>query len=394
MTTADDSRARRRTLFLALSALSMAGQAGAFLYIPALPEIAAEFGVGEAEVQATVVAFILGSLAGFSVYGPLSDRLGRAPMMIVATVLFVGGSVACALAGELGALTLARFVQGAGSITGIVTGRAVIRDAWPRSEAGRAMSHFTAVNTIAPAASPVAGALALTVVDWRSGFWLTGAVALVAMLFAIRALPARLPQPAASMRASLGRIVRSTLWRRGLLLNMTTNASFIIMMAGSPFVFMQLLGMNPISYSLVVAAILCGFAVAAIYSGELHARVGTRAVMRLALIPLLTGAVALSLVVVFAPSILALAVTLGLTIGAMGLIVPTVHTTMLAPFPDLSGTATSIAMLVTSAVAAAAVWFYAQTVAGSVAGFGLVISGLAALIAVWALRLPDAEPTA
>jgi DHA1 family bicyclomycin/chloramphenicol resistance-like MFS transporter len=386
MTAAGPSRA----LFPVLCLVAASGQIGSFLYLPALPRIAAEFDTDEAGVQATVAAFLVGSLFGFAVCGPLSDCFGRARTLLAAAALFVAGAAACALADGLAALTVGRMVQGFGSVAGVITARAVVRDAFPPDRAARAISTLSAVGAISPAIGPVAGALVLSALDWRAGFWLSAGLGAAAGL----AGAAVLPRAEARRRAAggtlggIGRLFGSPVWRSCAAINASTNAAFMVMMAGSPFVFVEVLGMTPLGYSLLIGAILLGFAAVALRTGPSILRRGAFRTIRRAL-PLVTlGATAVAVTAALVPSVWTLGLALALMIAAMGIIVPSGHLALMAPFPDQAATATGISMLLATLAGAGAVLGYAAVAAGSLAGFGLAIAAMAGCVILVGLTLP------
>jgi len=380
-----------RSLVPVLCLLAIVGQVGSFLYLPALPTIGVEFATGETGLQGTVVSFLIGSLLGFGLIGPLSDRFGRLETLGAAGVVFVFGCIGSALAPDLWALIGARFVQGVGSVAGVITARTVIRDTFAPAEAVRLISYVSAANAASVAASPILGAFLLTLVGWRAGFWLAAALATMVTLIGLALLP-RSERPAGrAILSDAWRIPASPPWRAALLIAAGTNAAFLIMMAASPFVFIDLLDQSPVSYSWIMACILGTFGIAAARSGRLAGRLGPKLVMRLAMGPLMLGAVGLLLGGLVWPTIWAVTLPLALMVGAMGILVPSAHMAMMAPFPELAGTATSYGMLATTAFGAIAVWLYSLTLAGSVAGFGVAITGMAVLSALgWAL-LPSVE---
>lgn len=380
-------------LFPILVMMSLVGQVGSFLYLPALPTIAVEFAADERAVQDTVVAFLLGSLVGFALYGPLVDRLnGRLPLSI-AGLLFVLGCIGSALAQNLDILVAARFVQGLGSVAGIITARTVIRDSFPPGDAVRRISLVSACNAASVAASPMLGALLLTMISWRAGFWVTAIIASFVTVACLAVLPRPVPQKTASTWHGVWRVLRSPTWRACLLITGGTTAAFMVMMAGSPFVFITILEVSPVSYSWIMATILGAFGIVAARTGRLAGRIGAKNVMRLAVGPMMIGAVAVVVIGSLAPGVWALTAAMAVMVGSMGVLVPSAHMAMLEPFPELAGTAASLGMLATTSCGALAVWVYAGTLAGSVAGFSVAIAGLTAVAALgwWLLPAPVAQ---
>ncbi len=374
--------------------MAISGQIGSFIYLPALPAVAAEFGTGEAGAQVTLTAYLIGTCVGFAVYGPLSDRLGRRRMLAISGALFVAASIACAYSGSLAALTAARGAQGFGSVAGIITARATIRDAYPPAQMSRYISLLSATMAVAPAMSPVFGALLLTFMDWRLTFLAAALVAAVAIVLALLVMPARKHATSgADIRNGLRDLLASPTYRSCLVISSATSGAFMIMMAGSPFVLMGAYGLSELAYAISIAMVLLCFAlVAAAFRGHMAAR-GARRTMALGVGPMLAGAAGMVLVSALAPNVVLLLLTLILTVGAMGLIVPTSTAAMLEPLPTLAGTATSLALLIATLFGALAVTAYGLLAAGSSAGFAISIAALCVATAFGWSRLPHHAPS-
>jgi DHA1 family bicyclomycin/chloramphenicol resistance-like MFS transporter len=109
-------------LLLALTAL------GVDSFLPAMPAIAAAFDADPRAVQLAITTYLVGIAAGQLVWGPVSDRFGRRPALLSGVALFLGASLACTQATDVGAIVLLRFVQGLGMSSGPVVSRSVVRD--------------------------------------------------------------------------------------------------------------------------------------------------------------------------------------------------------------------------------------------------------------------------
>ena len=113
-----------------------------------------------------MVPFAFASL----VQGPISDAIGRRPVMITGMALYTVGSIACTFAPNYGSLIAARILQGATAGVGVVIGRAVIRDLYEGARAQRLMSVTTMIFSIAPAVAPIVGGWAHVAFGWRAVF--------------------------------------------------------------------------------------------------------------------------------------------------------------------------------------------------------------------------------
>src|SRR5262249_10350964 len=140
------------------------------LYLPSLPAIGEALAATPAAVQLTISAYLIGFGAGQVVYGPLSDRLGRKPVMLGALLLFCAATLACAAAPSIAVLIGARAVQAFGAAGAIVLARAVVRDLYEGARAGRELSLMAAAMGLAPIVGPVIGSILQAAFGWRSCF--------------------------------------------------------------------------------------------------------------------------------------------------------------------------------------------------------------------------------
>lgn len=383
--------ARRLAALLCL--MATLGQAGSFLYLPAMPAIAAEFGTGSAAIQGTVTAFLLGACLCYLVYGPLADRHGHRPAFALASALFVAGSLAAALAPDPATLMAARFAQGAGSAAGLVTARGMIRTLIPRGQATQAMALLTATLTLAPGLSPLLGAALLEVAGWRATFHLAAALGLAGLVTGLGVLPgAAAAAPPASAGGAVAAILGTRLFVAALAIAIATNAVFSVLMAASPFVFVEMLGTSPLAYSVVLAGVLAAFSVGATLAGRIAARIGPRRVIGAALVAAHAGAAALLAATVWWPGPAGVGLGLVILLGSFGFVVPNGHVLMLQPFPATAGTAAGLALLITTLTGAGAIALYGATLGGSVAGFGLAMAVFSVLTLVGWRLLPRGEP--
>src|SRR5258706_15212032 len=152
---------------IVLGLLTAVGPFAIDMYLPTLPLIGRGLVADAQAVQASLIAFYVALGAGQLLAGPLSDMLGRKPPMYVGLTVFVGASIACALAPSIGTLIVFRLVQGLGACAAMVTPRAVVRDLYSGPAAARLMSLLLTVYSVSPILAPLVGSLVADAAGWR-----------------------------------------------------------------------------------------------------------------------------------------------------------------------------------------------------------------------------------
>src|SRR5690606_17629899 len=243
MTSTGSDDRRQQRLLAALCFIAIIGPLTTFLYLPALPEVARIFGTTEAGVQVTLMSFLIGNCLGYALLGRLNDRYGQRQTFIAVMALFIFSSLMVAVSPSLNWLIAARFVQGIGASIGVITTRSIVRQTFPNGGTG-GMAVLSAMAGLAPAASPVIGAMVLLVADWRTTFLIVAVLGVLSLLISLKLFPASAPRPVSS--APRGNALRQVLTnpetRAGFVLGSLHNGTFMVMMAGSPFIFVETFG--------------------------------------------------------------------------------------------------------------------------------------------------------
>ena len=381
-------------LTLLLSFLTALGPLSMDMYLPSLPDIARSLQAPVLNVQLTISSYLFGFAVGQIFYGPVSDRLGRKPVLLVALVLYAAATVACASAQSVHELIAARFIQALGGAGSIVLARAVVRDIYSGARAGRELSLMGSITAFAPIVAPMIGGVLQTVFGWRAIFVLLVLFAGVSGAAAALLLPETLKEsPAGRFSfAGMGELYRSVLVHRGFLANLgiltTTFVGLFAWVSGAPIVMQgSVYGLSPLVFGVTFAIGAAGYMVGAYISARIVIRLGLDRTMGIGCATLAIGGLIMAAVVALGlTNVLWFVGAMTIYLAGLGFALPTAMAGALTPFPDRAGTASSLmgfAQQSSAAIAAGCIGLYLGHSAWPVAA---VVStmGCTAFV-VWAL---------
>ena len=379
------------TLLLAL--LTGLGPLSMDMYLPSLPAIGQALNATTAQTQLTISTYLIGFAVGQIIYGPISDRFGRKPVMLVALVLYGVASIVCATTQSIETLMAVRFVQAFGGAGSIVLARAVVRDLYSGVRAGRELSLMGSITAFAPIVAPVIGGVLQTAFGWRASFYLLVIFAAVSAAAAARYLPETLRQrtPGPFSLASMGRLYRSVLEHRGFLAYLgiltTTFTGLLAWVSGASIVMQGVYGLSPVEFGATYAVGAVGYMLGTHTAARIVMRLGLDRTIGIGAVALAVGGLAMVAVVALGLAHVAWLVgAMTIYLAGMGLVLPQTMAGALTPFPDRAGTASSVMGFTQqgcAAIAAAAIGAYLGQSAWPVAGVVAAMGCLALLI--WAL---------
>ncbi len=172
MATPDTDRATFSILIPFLGVIAAIGPLSNDLYVPSMSVVAAAFGVPGAAVQLTMSSVLIGFSFGALIFGPLSDRYGRKPILCLGLSMYAAAAFLAALSPNLELLVVARALQGFAAASGMVLSRAIILDRWRGEEASRALSWVSIFMFFTPVLAPLLGGWVAGFEHWPAVFWM------------------------------------------------------------------------------------------------------------------------------------------------------------------------------------------------------------------------------
>jgi DHA1 family bicyclomycin/chloramphenicol resistance-like MFS transporter len=388
---------------ITLGLLSAIGPFAIDMYLPALPDIGRNLHAGTSSVQMSLTVFFIALSLGQSVYGPLSDMIGRKAPLYLGLALFSIGSIGCALAPSVGTLIAFRFLQGIGACAGMVIPRAIVRDLHTGVDATRLMSLLMLVFSISPILAPLTGSFVIELGGWRAVFWAVLVAAVVGC--AILSTLAETRPPAARARSSIrgavaayGLLLRDRHFLGLAFIGAFGISSFFVYLSSSPFVLIEHYHLSPRLYSVCFSANAASFFAMAQLTGWLATRFGLRRLVRGGVIVYAT--VMLALLAVFASgvdSLYVLAAFLFVGYGCLGLVMPTTAVLALEEHGEIAGTASALMGTIQFVTGAVAMLFVGSFPNGTALPMVAGIAGCAAValaLVQTTLRNTELDPSA
>ena len=382
-------------LIVSLLALLMGTQPIATdLYLPTLPGLAAELKSPMGSTQATLSALLFAF--GFSqlLLGPMADRFGRRPVLLGGLSVFMLASIGSVLAGDIGALVAWRTLQGMGMAAAVVCARAMVRDLYAPTEGARIMSKaLTGLGLIA-LASPLLGGVLASTVGWRHALAAIGVFGAVCLALVALAMPETLRERnpnalrLAPMFAMWARILRHPTFTAWALLIACTYGGLFAFLAGSAFVFIDVLGSSRMAFGLYLAGSSVSYIVGTFWCRRWLLRHGLAgAVKRGAAFTLAGGAslAALAWAGVIGPW--AIAMPQFLFAFGHGIHQPCGQAAVIGPFPQQAGAASALAGFILAAVAVAVGAWLGVAMNGTVYPLVLTVGAMSAATALVAWTL-------
>jgi len=319
------------------------------IFIPALPAIQSHFDSVPGVTQLVLSLSIFANAVATLLYGPISDRFGRRPVVLAGLITFILGSVLSALSSSISMLIAARVIQSAGAAAGMVLARAIVRDLYEREQAASVIAYLTMAMVVVPMLSPTIGALLIDSFGWHAIFVVMALVGVILSWLVWRHLTeTHVGQATGSLvtgfRQNGLQLLRRPAFRAYTLQSAFAISTFFAFLSGAPYFMIDILGHSATDYGLFFIVVATGFMLGNFTTARLGKRFGIDRFIRLGNVIALCGAAcALGLMLLGDWKPLSLFGPMIVIAFANGLSIANAQAGAISVQPDLAGTASGIA---------------------------------------------------
>jgi MFS transporter, DHA1 family, multidrug resistance protein len=348
-------------LLALLIAMTGVGSLSLNILVPAVPGLVAKFAANPASVQLTVSLYLLGLAVAQLIFGPLSDRFGRRPVVLTGLALATLASTAAIFATSIASLIIARVAQSLGASTGQTIGRAIIRDLYDREHAASMIGLVTSVVVLMPMAAPLIGGILDTLFGWESIFVFAALLSFSVFVWAVLALPethkrSGAPEERSHFRADVAALAASPRFFGYALCAGLGSAPFFSFLGSAPHVVVTMLGRTSAEYGVWFFVPSLGFMAGNFAVSRLTARYGIDTLIWCGIVLTIVGCLlnlfvyvafpGWEMITIFVPQIL---------IGfGNGLLLPTSIAAAVSIRPQVAGTASGLTGFIQMSIGAGA----------------------------------------
>jgi len=373
------------TMIALLAATSALGPSAMQILLPAIPVIKDSFAVSNEIAQLTLSLSMLAIALGTLFYGPLSDKYGRRPVMLLGLTITIIGSIFCLLTDSIFWLIVGRFIQAFGGAVGLVLARAIIRDVYGAQEAARIIATLVMVMVVLPMISPALGGELMLRFGWHSVFLVTAGLTLLLTLLLIPNLPETLKEPVPfqgvkSMLLTFLQLLQSRAFSGYAFCVTFVSVVFFSFISAAPEIMVSVLNRPPTEYGYYFIMIPLGFMAGNYVARHFGRRKSNDFMIYIGACIGVTGialCIALQLLGVIQP--IALFAPISLAVFGNGITLPNAQAAAINEFPGYAGSASGLTGFLQMAFSAAAAQVVAVIYNGTV--YPLLCLMLAASIA-------------
>jgi DHA1 family bicyclomycin/chloramphenicol resistance-like MFS transporter len=354
--------------------------------LASLPTIGLSLGAQPAATALILSLFMAGFAVGQIIFGPLCDRLGRRPALLIGCAVFTMAALGCALAPTIQTLVFWRFFQGIGAAAGPVISFAIVRDLFVGAGARKRFAYVGVVATVAPIVAPTLGGLISSWAGWRAVFhFLAGGGILLGLviLLCLEESIIRRDKRAlliGNLSMNYRRVISHRACRTYVMIGGLSFGGLFAYVSGSAFVFIEIFKLDQRTFGILFALNAFGIALGAFITGRLSRFPAKRMISMGLAIGLLTSGALVFLTVAHTLTPLSAMPFLMLSTLSIGLVTPSVVHGTMEPVPDIAGVASSLfgsARMLAGAISTELVAFWYNGTPMAMAGAMLLFAAAA-----------------
>ena len=256
---------KRPYIIILLGALTALGPFSIDMYLPGFASIASDLHSPIAHVSLSLTSYFIGISIGQLIYGPLLDRYGRKKPLITGLVIYITAALLCGAASSVVMLIFLRLMLALGACVCLVASRAVVSDLFPHKEMAKIFSSLVLIMSISPILAPSVGGIVTTYLGWRYIFFTLALIAMLMLLAVIKILPESKGSDKSislklnSILTGYFDVISEPNFLIFTVAGGIASAGMFAYIAGAPFVFMELFGLNEGIFGIIFSINACGF---------------------------------------------------------------------------------------------------------------------------------------
>jgi len=279
---------------LILIFLSALGPVALNIFLPSMPNLTESLHTRYDIAQLTLTLYLVATAFSQLILGPLSDKYGRRPVILLGVGVYVLASLACAFALNIEQLIIGRIFQAAGACAGIVVTRAIVRDLYDRQKSTSILGYMTMVMAVAPMMSPIIGGYLDQWSSWRASFYLVSVFGCILLIISMMKLHETNHELVRDMKLnnilSKYRLLLTKRQYVGYVLGVSFGSGvFFAFIAGAPFYATKVLGLLPSEYGFYFVMVSMGYMSGNFISGRFATRLSSKVMLDAACALLIVG---------------------------------------------------------------------------------------------------------